>query len=50
MSDSVYAVLAGTVGNLLRGNVRFWRSQRYFAGTVYILLGVLTAVSGTDKK
>ncbi|MCP4360528.1 MAG: LysE family translocator [Chloroflexi bacterium] len=50
LSDSVYAVLAGTVGNWLRGNMGFLRSQRYFAGTIYILLGVLTAVSGTDKK
>ncbi len=49
-SDGMYAVLAGTAGGWLRGNLGFIRAQRYFAGTIYILLGVATAVSGTSKK
>lgn len=48
-SDSVYALLAGTVGGWLKGNLKFLRTQRYFAGTVYIGLGVGMALSGADK-
>ena len=33
-SDSIYALLSGSVGNLLRGNLRLLRAQRYFAGCV----------------
>jgi threonine/homoserine/homoserine lactone efflux protein len=50
LSDSVYALAAGTIGNWLRGNVRFLRLQRYFAGGVYLGLGAATALSGTHKN
>ena len=50
MSDVIYAVLAGSIGNLLRENLKFLRAQRYFAGSVYIGLGVTTALTGTSKK
>ncbi len=50
LSDGLYALLAGTVGHWLRGNLSFLRAQRYFAGTVYIGLGVTTALSGSDRK
>ena len=50
LSDSVYALAAGGVGNWLRGNLRFLRAQRYFAGSVYIGLGAATALSGAHKK
>ena len=49
-SDGSYALLAGTIGHWLKGNLRFLRAQRYFAGTVYIGLGVTTALSGSDRK
>lgn len=49
-SDSVYALVAGSVGAWLRGNLRFLRAQRYFAGSVYIGLGAATALSGTHTK
>src|SRR5262249_8087465 len=39
-TDSIYAMLAGTAGHWLRGNLKFLRFQRYFAGTVYVGLGV----------
>lgn len=48
-SDSMYALLAGTLGNWLRGNLGFLRGQRYFAGTIYLLLGLTTAFSGSKK-
>ena len=50
LSDTVYALAAGSVGNWLRGNLKFLRAQRYFAGSVYIGLGALTALGGTHKK
>ncbi|MEW6736673.1 MAG: LysE family translocator [Acidobacteriota bacterium] len=45
LSDSIYALAAGTIGNWLRGNLRFLRAQRYFAGSVYIGLGLATPYS-----
>ena len=50
LSDSIYALLSGSVGNLFRGNLRLLRSQRYFAGSVYIGLGAMTALTGSSKK
>jgi threonine/homoserine/homoserine lactone efflux protein len=50
LSDSTYALLTGSAGNLLRGNLRLLRAQRYFAGSVYIGLGVMTALTGSAKK
>jgi len=48
--SSIYSLLAGSIGNLLRGNLKFLRAQRYFAGSVYIGLGAATALTGTHKK
>lgn len=50
MSDMTYAVAAGSVGNWLRGNLKFLRAQRYFAGSVYLGLGAATALGGAHKK
>ncbi len=49
LSDSIYALLAGSVGNSMRQNLRFLRIQRYFAGTVYLALGAATALTGSNK-
>jgi len=49
-SGSIYSLLAGSAGNLLRGNLKFLRAQRYFAGSVYLGLGVTTALTGSGKK
>ena len=50
LSDLIYALAAGSIGNRLRGNLKFLRAQRYFAGSVYIGLGAATALTGTSKK
>lgn len=50
LSDSIYALAAGSIGNRLRGNLRLLRTQRYFAGSVYLGLGAATALTGTHKK
>ncbi len=39
-----------TYAVLLRGNLKFLRAQRYFAGSVYLGLGAATALTGTGKK
>jgi len=49
-SDGLWALLAGTLGNWLKGNLPFIRAERYFAGTVFIALGVTTALSGSSQK
>jgi threonine/homoserine/homoserine lactone efflux protein len=49
INDVLYALLAGTLGQWLKGNIRFLQAQRYFAGSVYIGLGVTTALSGSSK-
>ncbi len=50
LSDSIYALAAGSIGNRLRGNLRLLRAQRYFAGSVYLGLGAATALSGASRK
>jgi threonine/homoserine/homoserine lactone efflux protein len=47
--DGLYALLAGSAGRWLKGSRSFLRAERYFAGTVYIGLGVTAAFSGTGK-
>ncbi len=49
-TDGLYALTAGTLGRWLRGNLQFLRLQRYFAGWVYIGLGLTTALAGNHKK
>lgn len=48
LTDGSYALLAGTAGNWLKNNMRVLRAQRYFAGTIYIALGMVTALSRKD--
>jgi threonine/homoserine/homoserine lactone efflux protein len=52
VTDSLYAIAAGTAGDLLRRSRRFLRAQRYVTGTVYVGLGVATALGGSasDEK
>jgi threonine/homoserine/homoserine lactone efflux protein len=47
VTDSVWALAAGTAGGLLRRSRRFARGQRYVTGTVYVGLGVATAFAGS---
>lgn len=42
-SDTLYGLVAGSIGNWLKGNRKFWKLQRYFAGGTFISLGLLTA-------
>jgi threonine/homoserine/homoserine lactone efflux protein len=47
VTDSLWAIAAGTAGGVLRRSRRFLRTQRYVAGTVYVGLGVVTAFAGS---
>jgi threonine/homoserine/homoserine lactone efflux protein len=49
VSDSLYALSAGTAGRWLRGNPGFLKFQKYFTGSVYLGLGVLALVSGRAR-
>lgn len=49
-SDSMYALVAGTVRQVLVGNEQLARWQKRFAGTVYIGLGLATAFSGSGGQ
>ena len=50
LSDFAYALAAGGIGGWLRGNPKFLRAQRYFAGSVYLGLGATTALGGARQK
>src|SRR5688572_20480078 len=45
VSDSLWALAAGTASERLRGNRRFLAVQRYVSGSVFCGLGALTAVA-----
>jgi threonine/homoserine/homoserine lactone efflux protein len=49
VTDSIWALAAGTAGGVLRRSRRFLRTQRYVTGTVYIGLGVATALAGSAE-
>jgi threonine/homoserine/homoserine lactone efflux protein len=46
LTDSLYALLAGTVGAWLKGSPWFSRVERYVIGSIYVGLGVAAALSG----
>jgi threonine/homoserine/homoserine lactone efflux protein len=45
ISDGLYALLAGTAGQWLKGSRGFLRAQPYFTGSVYLGLGLLAALA-----
>lgn len=49
VTDSLYALLASSLAGQLKGNKHFQKGQRYFAGWVYIGLGITTALTGARK-
>lgn len=49
ITDSLYALLASSLAERLTGNLGFAKGQRYFAGLVYVGLGVTTALTGSKK-
>jgi threonine/homoserine/homoserine lactone efflux protein len=49
VTDSLWALAAGTARGLLGRSRRFVRTQRYVTGTVYVGLGVATALAGSSE-
>ena len=49
VSDSMYILVAGTVGQKLSGNLLLARAQKVLAGTTYIGLGLLAALSSNGQ-
>lgn len=47
-TNMCYALLASVVGGRIQTNAAFLRHQRYFAGSMYIVLGISTALIGTE--
>ena len=50
VSDGLYALLAGSVGNRLQRNAGLLSVRRFLSGGVYIALGVATALSGSGRS
>jgi threonine/homoserine/homoserine lactone efflux protein len=50
VSDSLWALFAGTVAQWLRGNTRWMQTQRYVSGGMLISLGLATAFAGSSSK
>ncbi len=50
ISDSMYALLAGTVGQWLKGSRAIGRAERYVVGGVYIGLGVTAALADARHR
>ena len=49
ITDSLYALLFSSLAGQFKRNKNFEKGQRYFAGLVYIGLGIATAFTGAKK-
>src|SRR6059058_246557 len=50
LSDSTWALVAGTLGERLRRSTRFPFVQRYFSGAVFVGLGAVAALSAPVEQ
>ena len=50
VTDSIWALAAGTAGEKLRGSRRWPLVQRYVSGSVFVGLGLVTALTGSHKS
>lgn len=49
ITDSLYALLASSLAGQWKGSKHFQKGGRYFAGLIYIGLGITTALTGSKK-
>jgi threonine/homoserine/homoserine lactone efflux protein len=49
ISDSMYALLAGSIGQWLKGSRSVRRAERYVVGSVYIGLGITAALADVRR-
>jgi threonine/homoserine/homoserine lactone efflux protein len=50
VTDSLWAIGAGTAGDVLRRSHRFAHVQRYVSGSVFVGLGVFAAFAGSGRE
>lgn len=50
VTDSIWALAAGSAGATLRRSRRWARAQRYVSGSIFVGLGVLTALAGPHRS
>jgi threonine/homoserine/homoserine lactone efflux protein len=50
VTDSLYALTAGSAARWLRGKPRFLASERWISGSLYIGLGLVAAMSSNHRK
>ena len=50
ITDSIWAIAAGSAGDVLRRSRRFSLGQRYVSGSVFVGLGVVTALAGAHHS
>jgi threonine/homoserine/homoserine lactone efflux protein len=50
VTDSMWALAAGTAGETLRQSRRWAQTQRYVSGSVFVGLGVVTALTGSHDR
>jgi len=50
VSDGAWVLIAGTASERLRGHAGFLKAQRYVSGTVFVGLGVATALTGSHRS
>ena len=50
LSDGTWVLVAGTASDKLRGHTGFLRAQRWVSGTVFVGLGVATALTGSHRS
>jgi threonine/homoserine/homoserine lactone efflux protein len=48
-TDGLYALTAGSLRHLFRNSLRVLKAQKLVSGTIYIGLGVMTAVTGSQN-
>ena len=49
VSDSMHALLAGSLGQWLKRRHAFWRAERYVVGSIYLGLGVTAALADIKR-
>jgi threonine/homoserine/homoserine lactone efflux protein len=50
VTDSIWALAAGSAGDALRKSRRWAQTQRYVSGSVFVALGVVTAFTGSHRR
>ena len=50
ITDSMWALAAGSAGETLRKSRRWAQVQRYVSGSVFVGLGVVTALTGLTQQ